>query len=119
MNSANKGISINSKLERFANAIASIEGLNVTHYLRPQKNKGAFAVWQEDFEDSAFHSSDKKQEQAVQGTLDYFTQVEFDEMVDLIQDKLNEIEGLAWQLESTQYEEETEYIHYEWRFAIA
>lgn len=107
------------KINRLSEALAEIEDLNISHYTRPQKTRGPFAVWQEDGEDTSLESDNHKGEQAITGTLDYFTKEEGDEMVDAIQEKLNEIETFRWELESVQYEEETELIHYEWRWSIA
>lgn len=107
------------KINRLTEALASIEGLDIYHYARPQKKSAPFAVWQEDGEASSLEASNKKQEQALSGSLDYFTQEEADEMVDAIQEALNEIETFGWELNSVQYEEETELIHYEWVWSIA
>ena len=40
-------------------------------------------------------------------------------MVDTIQDALNGIENCGWRLESVQYEDETNLIHFEWTWRIA
>jgi hypothetical protein len=53
----------------------------------------------------------------VTGTIDLFTQNEFDPVVDQIQEGLNEL-GIGWDLNSTQYEDETNLIHYEWTFRV-
>ena len=107
-----------SSLNRLMNALTSIDGLRVYHYWRPQMN-APFCVWQEDGEADSFHANNFKKEQVVTGTVDYFTLVEFDETVDEIQAKLNSIEVLGWRLNSVNYEDDTNMIHYEWEFEIS
>lgn len=87
---------------------------DVFHYeawAKPDK----YIVWAEDTEASSLNVDDTKEEQIIQGTIDYFTKTEFDNTVVLIQQKLNSID-VAWQLSSIQYEEDTKFIHYEWVF---
>lgn len=107
-----------STLNKLADALASIDGLAVYHYWRPRL-EAPFCIWAEDGEASALSASNRKQEQAISGTIDYFTREEFDPTVDDIQVSLNEIEELGWALNSVQYEEDTNLIHFEWRFVIA
>ena len=76
-----------------------------------------YIVWAEDSEVDSIHSDDQKQEQAIQGTIDYFTKDEDDTNVEKIQKALNDNE-ISWSLNSIQYEEETDYIHYEWVFEV-
>lgn len=106
------------KTKRIRDALAAIDGLRVYHYFRPQM-KAPFCVWAEDGEDIALWSGNHQQEQAVSGTADYFTPTEYDAMVDTIQDALNGIENCGWRLESVQYEDETNLIHFEWTWRIA
>lgn len=56
-------------------------------------------------------------EQAITGTTDYFTRDEFDPAIDRIQDA-NQSLGIAWRLNSVQYEDDTELIHYEWSWEV-
>lgn len=105
------------KLLKIEEALTSIQGLRVYHYLRPQL-KAPFCVWQEDSESGSLESDNHKGEQAIGGTIDYFTQTEYDEMIDAIQDALNTIDGCGWGLNSVQYEDDTELIHYEWYWNI-
>lgn len=83
----------------------------VSHYKRLTSNR--FVVWAENGEEDSFHADNRKQEQLLTGTVDFFTLREFDPIVDDIQDIL-QMERVAWVLESVQYEEETNLIHYQW-----
>lgn len=94
---------------------------DVYHYWRPQM-QAPFCVWAEDGEGTSFHADDKKQEQVVTGFVDYYTKTEYDSALDVIQDTLNTLMSLipfAWVLNSVQYEEDTNLIHYEWRWELA
>lgn len=110
-------MTLTSKIKSIAEALTSIEGLNVYHYFRPQM-QAPFCVWQEDGEGNSFQTSNHKREQTISGTIDYFTQEEFDENVDKIQEALNGIENCGWLINSVQFEDETELIHYEWLWRV-
>ena len=104
-----------ASLIKVRDALTSIDGLSVYHYWRPNMS-APFCVWAEYGESSSLQANNHKREQAIGGYVDYFTLNEFDETVDSIQVVLNSVEGLGWSLESVQYEDETNLIHYQWRF---
>jgi hypothetical protein len=87
---------------------------DVFHYEAKGK-PDKYIVWAEDGEADSLEADDQKDEQAIQGTIDYFTKTEYDPNVGLIQKKLNSLD-LSWRLNSVQHEDETKYIHYEWVF---
>ena len=89
---------------------------NVFHYFTTGQT-GNYILWAEDGETGSSDADDCKTDQAVQGTIDYFTKTEFDPNFDLIQEKLNSVD-IAWKLNSIHHEQETGYIHYEWDFEI-
>lgn len=109
---------ISQKIEKVKNALISIPNLKVYHYWRPRL-EAPFCIWAEDGEGYSHHSNNKKEEQVISGTIDYFTKEEYDTMLDLIQEALNNAEDVAWELLSVQYEDETNLIHYEWSFEVA
>lgn len=84
-----------------------------TFHYHAHKKPNKYIVWAEDTESGASHADDKKRRQVIQGTIDYFTKIEFDPNFGLIQEKLNSLD-IAWELNSIQYEDDTKYIHYEW-----
>jgi len=86
------------------------------HYFA-HKKPDKYIVWAEDTEAGSGHADNRKTNQVIQGSIDYFTKTEFDSNVDLIQNKLTEAQ-IAWKLNSVQYEEETKYIHHEWVFEV-
>lgn len=90
----------------------------VYHYERPKEKPQSFIVWQEAGEADSTDSDNRKQEQQINGTIDLFTKEEYDHLVDEVQEALNSAENIGWRLSSVQYEDETEYIHYEWEFNI-
>ena len=75
-----------------------------------------FCVWAEDGE-NGFNAGNRKAEQAITGTVDYYTPQEYDPAVDNIQAALNSLR-IPWQLNSVQYEDETNLIHYEWTWEV-
>lgn len=87
----------------------------VYHYTRGSDTDVPYMVWAEDGEQDSFETDNRKQEQQLSGLVDFFTLDEFDEICDDIQEILNS-EWIGWRLESVQYEEETNLIHYQWRW---
>lgn len=108
-------MTLQKKLEQLNNGFASLE-VPFSHYWRPRKEP-PFGAWEETGEDDSFYTGNKKTEQVMEGTADYFTKTEFDPIVDAVQSMLQE-NTKAWKLASVQYEEETGLIHYEWNWKV-
>ena len=89
---------------------------NVGHYEAMEKTD-KYIVWAEDSEGSSVEGDNKKRNQSIQGTIDYFTTQEFDPDVEEIQKVLSENE-ISFYLNSVQYEEESGFIHYEWVWEV-
>ncbi len=89
---------------------------NVYHY-HAWEQPDKYIVWAEDSEGNSLHADNQKQVQVIQGTIDYFTKDEGDINVELIQKAMNDNE-ISCRLNSIQYEEGTDYIHYEWVFEV-
>lgn len=77
-----------------------------------------YIVWAEDSEGSSVEGDDQKINQSIQGTIDYYTKQDMDENIDKIQAALTAA-CISFYLNSVQYEDETEYIHYEWVWEVA
>jgi hypothetical protein len=90
-------------------------GVPVYHYAA-HKQPDAYIVWAEDGQANAIWADGRMQEQAISGTVDYFTKMEYDANIALIQAALNDA-GVSWRLESVQYEEFSGYIHHEWSWS--
>jgi hypothetical protein len=84
-----------------------------TFHFKAYAKPDEYIVWAEDGEADSLNADDQKEEQVLQGTIDYFTKMEYDPNFEIIQAKLNSTD-LTWRLNSIQHEEETGYIHYEW-----
>ena len=108
--------SIQSKLAKVGAALnAELPGI-VFHYWRPVTS-APVCIWQEDGEGGSIRMDLKEREQAITGTVDYFTKDEFDGNADKIQKALNRVCS-NWSINSVQYESETKLIHYEWEFTV-
>lgn len=105
------------KLKKVRDALLSVSGY-VYHYRKPESVKTApWIVWQEDGEGMTGAADNRRLPyQTAHGTIDLFTLTEYDETVDAIQNALDNADGIAWRLNSVQYEDETNLIHYEWEF---
>lgn len=91
-------------------------GVPVGHFDAPVK-EAPYLVWAEDGQGDSVKADGETTEQAVEGTVDYFTPVEFDPNVPRTQEAMD-ASGAAWRLNSIQREEETGLIHYEWVFQV-
>lgn len=89
---------------------------NCYHYWRP-KMRPPFLVWQENGEGDDFGANNRKAERQISGSLHYFTKMEYDPVVDAAESLLEE-KANGWALESVQYEEETNLIHYQWTWTV-
>lgn len=110
--------SMQSILKKVSDVLSQINGINIYHYWRP-KMQAPFCVWAEQNEGEPSFAGNKKIEKQFEGTLDYFTHSEFDPIVDEIVTALKSIDGLSYMLESVQYEDETQLIHYTYSWSIA
>lgn len=109
-------MNITKKLLTFKSALDEIKIDNIFHYYAPSKNKD-YIVWTEDGEGDSLHADDRKNEQVITGTIDLFTKIEYNPVVDEVQNALNR-NKISFRLESVQFEEETSFIHYEWSFEL-
>ena len=124
-------MTLQQKLKRVGDAL--VAGFTVTendvstvtvpvyHYWRSKKT-APFIVWAEDGEgDNRLQADDHKAEQSIDGYVDYYTKTEYDTNIDTIQTILDGITGFpfGWRLDSVQYEEDTNLIHYQWVWSMA
>ena len=91
-------------------------GIPTFHYIA-EKSSGKYIVWAEDGQGTGTHFDNRLALQGIQGTIDFFTKDEYDPDFERIQTKLN-TGGIAWKLNSIQFEEVTGYTHYEWTFEV-
>lgn len=108
-------MTLHRKLEVMGRAMAGAAG-SAHHYWRPGL-KAPFLVWAEDGESGSEYANDRKTCQALSGTTDYYTRIEYDPVCEKIQEALEQI-GAYWELNSVQYEEDTGLIHYEWTWRL-
>lgn len=106
-----------SKIFAIADALNAVLE-HVSHYESVDKTD-QYAVWAEDGEGSSVSCDNKKKEQTITGTIDYYTLTEKDPNVDKIQESLNAF-GISFYLNSVQTEDGLEpgYTHFEWVWEI-
>lgn len=86
----------------------------VSHSLRLQSER--YFVWQEDGAND-LEANNVHAEKSVTGTTDLFTKQEFDPWKEQFEAALDAA-GIAWYLNSIQYEEDTGFLHYEWIWEV-
>lgn len=87
----------------------------VYHY-EGLKDEDRYIVWAEDA-DNSVNGDNKIIGQAIQGTVDYFTSLEYDENVDKIQNAMNDA-GISFYLSTQLYDDETKKMQYQWVFEV-
>lgn len=85
---------------------------NVFHYAR--LSDPPFLVWAEDAEDNGFDADNHKHGQRIHGVADYYTQTEYDPVVDAVQYAFDSAPNISFNLSAVQYEDDTKLIHYTW-----
>jgi len=112
--------SIQNLLMSLCQALNGIdEDITFYHYEKAEDfNGGKYGVWSEEGEADSDHEDNKKTNQVISGSVDYFTTEEFDVIVDKVQETLNDLEGCSWRLDAVQYEDETSLIHYTWSWEL-
>lgn len=104
-------------LERLESALTAT-GLPFAYFGWSKAPDGDYGVFAEDGSNDLsagnFHA-----ETAPEGTVDYFTRDDSGAPQRAIEAALERVAGLAWYLNSAQYEDDTGYIHYEWVFQLA
>ena len=92
---------------------------DVYHYESGEDYSLPYIVWAESGEDdNSFNADNHKKDQDIEGTLDFYTETEFDPLIDSIQAALDSIEGCGFRLSSVLYEDETKLIHYSWNWEL-
>ena len=86
----------------------------VSHYERLKSDR--YFVWQEDGE-NALEVDNAHKNTAITGTTDLYTKQEFDPWIKAFESALDAF-GVSWYLNTVQYEDETGFIHYEWRWEV-
>lgn len=102
------------KLRTFGTALASVS--RAYHYRAPENEPSGYAVWAE-LASTSVEADNSHAEAAFSISVDYFTRTEFDDTIDDICDLLDTFG--SWRIESIQFEQETGFIHYEWRLDYA
>lgn len=75
-----------------------------------------YFVWQEEGRDD-LEANNRHVEKAQRGRTNLYTKIEFDPWKEEFETALNSA-GIAWRLNSSQYEEDTGFWHYEWIWAV-
>jgi len=107
-------MTLQTKLQELYSPFTTRLTCKVFHY-RKTGSPTKYVVWSETGEEESFGADNRKAEQQLTGIIDFYTKTEFDPIADDIQTVLNS-EEVGWRLDSVQYENETNLIHYQWRW---
>ena len=113
-------MSIN-RIKKIREALSELEVCSY-HYTASVDAGNKFIVWSELSEDEALIAGNHKAENVYTGFVDYFTDEEYDEMVDEIEKALNGTEGCIAIIDSIQFGDpslsDDNLIHYTWRWRL-
>lgn len=104
-----------SCLEKVAEILGGLSE-NVYHYEALDAD-APYIVWAEDSEYNALDADNYKAGQAVEGTIDLYTKDADEPLISSIPQAMNTAR-ISWMLNSVQYEDDTELLHYEWVFRV-
>lgn len=93
-------------------------GYKFAHFGWSKAPAGDWGVYAEDGAHD-LEADDLHAERAFEGTVDYFTRDDTGAPQVVIEAALATVPGLAWYLNSVQYEQDTGFIHLEWVFQLA
>lgn len=107
---------LTDKLKIVRDALTAIHD-DVWHYEEKEKSN-RYIVWYEDGEGDSLYVDNGLKNQVLTGIIDLYSKQEYDPLIDSIQEA-TEKENICSHLISVAYEDETEYIHYQWRFEVS
>lgn len=98
----------------FVNALKATE-IPVAHFgwETTRLPMGDYIVYGEDGAND-FVADERHGERATEGTVDLFTRNYAANAAGPVEQALEGLAGVAWRLNSIQFEEDTRYVHYEW-----
>lgn len=105
-----------SQINAVKNALLTVTESELYHY-QAYTDSDRYIVWAEDNEFSSVEADNKKVNQTIEGTIDLYTKTEEDDWIESIQNAL-ETACISFRLNTVQFEEETEFIHYEWIWQV-
>lgn len=111
-------MSFTKKLDVIKNTLLGIADTEIPiyHYWRPAPDD-RYIIWEEDGE-IALESDNHKSEQGATGSIDLYTKDERDPCFDMIQEALDSTENVAWYYDGTDFENDTNFIHHNWRWTV-
>ena len=105
--------SLNSKLKAFAGLLQYTSTNEIYHYDATGDKGDRYIVWQEEGESDSLFLDNQHDEIVIKGSLDIYTKVEFDALVDLFNGN-----GVPFNIINIEYETNSSYIHYsfDWEY---
>ena len=94
----------------------SVAGKAVSHAGRLQSDR--YFVWQEDWLDADAVADDTHDAEAITGTTDLFTKMEFDPWTKEIEKAFTNCSHITWQKSGLDYEPDTGFWHYSWDWSV-
>jgi len=101
-------------------AALKLTSIPFAEYAWKKRPEGAYGVVSLDFEAGTMNGDGEKLDRAYEGSVDLFYPKLTDrgDLIEEVEETLTEILGNSWELNSTQYEENTGLFHVEWAFEV-
>ena len=99
-------------------AALKLTSIPFNEYGWKSRPEGAYGVVQLDFESGSMNGDGGKIDRAYEGSVDLFYPklTDRDDLIEEVEETLAEVLGDAWELNSTQFEQDTGLFHVEWAF---
>lgn len=101
--------------EKIIACLVAVGGTSVSHIAHLKNSR--YIVWEEDGGNDLL-ADNKHIQKSIFGVVDLFTKTEFDVWKEQIEDSFDAY-GIAWSFVDMDYEEDTGFYHYQWRWNIA
>ena len=104
----------------FDSLVSALAGTGIPFALEAWDSRpaGTYGVLHREGAGAALWADGHMQLQAPEGSVDLFTDSADRAAMQAVQAALNAVDGLAWRLESVQYESDTRLLHWEWVYQL-
>lgn len=112
-------MTISDELKIVRDLLVSVCGNDIVfHYHRPPNMK-RYVVWAEEGEETSFGANNRKEELKLTGSIDVYTPIEFDPLIDALEIAFSQSERVSAVITAAAYDTDVDLIHYTWQFWVA
>ena len=103
------------KVKKLRDALKAVSGIKISHYRELEQDR--YIVWAETGQTSGYWADNEKYVQGLKGEVALFTNVEYDTVVDEIQEAFLEA-SIDWELRNVKHDPAMDRIGYLWDVTV-